>query len=77
MKNRFQKMLQWPWSRDNDRAIRVTDEFAENFCKSKDVQSVLGRLNHFAQMHIFGNGVRFRSVQIAAEIRERMRKPAS
>jgi hypothetical protein len=55
----------------------VTDDFAENFCKSKDVQIILGRLKHFAQMHIFGNGVRFRSVQIAAEIRELMRKPAS
>jgi hypothetical protein len=62
------KNFQWPWSRDNDRAIRVTGDFAENFCKSKDVQIVLGRLNHFAQTHIFGN---------AAEIREMMRKPAS
>jgi hypothetical protein len=39
------------------RAIRVIENFfARKFCKLKDVRIILGKLNDFAQMHLFVNG---------------------
>jgi hypothetical protein len=64
--------LQWSWSQEKvDRAIRVIDEFLlKTFCKLKDVQILHGKLNDFAQMHVFMNGFRFHIVQLLANFGE-------
>jgi hypothetical protein len=60
--------LQWSWSQEKvDRAIRVIDDFLlKTFCKLKEVQVLHGKLNDFAQMHVFMNGFRFHIVQLLA-----------
>jgi hypothetical protein len=40
--------------------------FANYFRKLQDVQIIFGKLNDFAQMHVFRNGFRFRFVQLLA-----------
>jgi hypothetical protein len=64
--------LQWSWSQEKvDQAIRVIDDFLlKTFCKLKDVQILHGKLNDFAQMHVFMNGFRYHIVQLLAKFGE-------